>query len=697
MPAKTPIETVTQQPIIDRSRTNRDRALICLLLAALTLVAFWQVLGNGFIGSDDPEYVIDNHHVYTGLRPANVVWAFTHAHSFNWHPVTWLSHMLDCQVYGLHPMGHHLTSLLFHVANTLLLFLLLAGMTGRNWPSAFVAALFAVHPLHVESVAWVAERKDVLSTFLGLLTLLAYVSYARNPGVRRYIVVAVLFAVGLMAKPMLVTLPLVMLMLDYWPLGRFEQVQEKKARNAKRAPWVGWKLVREKVPLIGLSAISCVVTYYVQNMTGAVTPLRYMPLTVRVPNALVSYFRYLGKMIWPSELAIYYPHPMSSLPIWQAAAALVALVAVTWLAVRMAKRSPYVAVGWLWYVVTLIPVIGFVQVGMQSMADRYTYIPLIGIFVMIAWGLPQVFEGLGKRLHWLALAVPAVAVILVLIPITRAQSAYWKNDKMLFGHAMSATRDNELVEYSVGMVLSREGKRDEAERHFLRALEIAPDYKEAHIGMGNLLSAQGKHQEAIERYREALRIRPDFAVAHNNLGLALGRVGMTREALDEFDEAVRLKPDYLDAHYNLARALARQGRLDEAVEQYEKVLEINPKNADARCNLGNTLAAQGKTSGAIDEFTKSLEIKPNNAMAHNNLGNALASSGRLDEALEHFTEAIRLKPDYANAHFNVALVYFCQNDCAGAWREVHEGERYGGHAAPAFRKALSEKMPEPRQ
>jgi len=501
--------------------------------------------------------------------------------------------------------SHHLTNVLFHIINTLLLFIVLKRMSNALWQSAFVAALFALHPLHVESVAWVAERKDVLSTFFWMLTMWGYVRYVERPGANRYLLVVLFFIFGLMAKPMVVTLPLVLLLLDYWPLKRFQFGQSG-----------GGRLVLEKLPLLALSAVSGVVTYFAQQSGGAVESLSVHPLTVRVANAFVSYTAYMGKMICPFHLAVLYPYP-PTFPWWQVAGACLLLVTVSLLAICAVKRRPYLAVGWLWYVGTLVPVIGLVQVGSQAMADRYTYVPLIGLFIMIVWGVPELVARWRHRKT--ALAIKAAMFLSILTATTLLQVRYWTNSITLFEHAIHATTDNSVAHYNLGVALAN----------------------------------QERITDAIEHFSEALQINPEYAKAHNNLGNALDLQGRTNEAIDHYLQAMRIKPSLAGPHFNLAGILTKQRRIDEAIDHYLQALRINPSLAEAHNYLGFFLAKQGRTDEAIDHYSQALQINPRYAEAHNNLGIALAHEGKIEDAIAHFREALRINPDLASAHKNL--------------------------------------------
>jgi len=558
---------------------------------------------HGFVNLDDAQYVSDNPAVSGGLSGRGVSWAFTTRHAGNWHPLTWLSHMLDVELYGMNAGPHHLTSLLVHVANAVLLFGLLHRMTGALFRSAFVAALFALHPLHVESVAWVAERKDVLSTLFFLLTIRAYLAYVRRPRPSRYALVLVLFALGLMAKPMLVTLPFVLLLLDYWPLGR--------------AP--SRRLVVEKLPMLALALASSIVTFLVQQRAGAVKGLDALPLDHRLANAVMAYAAYIGKMLWPAQLAAIYPYPASR-PGWLVAGAAAGLIAVTVLTLRAARRHPYLPVGWLWYLGTLVPVIGLVQVGSQPMADRYTYVPLIGLFLIAAWGIPDLLARWPHR--DLALGVAAGLVILGCTVAARGQVTHWRSSIALWQHALQVTTENPRAHNNLGHALARDGRGSEAIARYTEALRIKPDYAEAHNNLGFTLAEQGRASEAMGHYYEALRVLPDYVEAHNNLGVALAGEGNADGAIQHLSDAVRIEPGRAEAHNNLGAVLAGQGRLEDAIRHLAVAVELRPGYADAQRNLAMahyewavTLAEQGRTSEAVGHLESVLKLDPSHEQA----------------------------------------------------------------------------------
>ncbi len=597
----------------------RPIVIICLVLVIMVAAVYMQVGNHEFSTFDDPSYVTENSHVATGITGKNIIWAFTSVHSANWHPVTWLSHMVDAQLYGMNPRGHHLTSVAIHAIATVVLFLLLYRITGARWQSSFVAALFALHPLHVESVAWVAERKDVLSGFFWFLTLFLYSEYASKRKPVLYILTLASFVLGLMAKPMLVTLPLVMLMLDYWPLGRYKSEEMGKGVG----PQSGRKsvlaaLVKEKIPFLLCSLLSAGVTIYAQKKVESIASLEIVPLGFRIENALIVYVTYIRKTLWPDDLAVLYPIP-SSFPLWQAIGSLFIILLISFAVVWARHRRPYIAVGWFWYLVTLVPVIGIIQVGSQSMADRYTYIPHIGLFIIVAWGIPDLTAGLKYRKALLALL--AGAVISASAAMTWQQLGYWRDSVYLFR----------------------------------RALQITPGKSIIHNSLGYALFQKGDLDAAIQEYQEALRTNPDFANTHFNLGLAHARKGNWDAAIKEYQEALRLKPNYSEAHTNLGVTLADTGNSDAAIMEYMEALKINPDDATTHNNLGIILVRKGDLDAAIQEFQATLNINPSHASAHNNIGFVFASKGELDAAIHEFQEALRINPAYAEAEKNLGI------------------------------------------
>lgn len=538
--------------------------LAYLVLTLVTLLVFWRLRNFGFIGYDDNKYVYENPHVLTGLTEDSVTWAFTTTSAANWHPLTWLSLMLDCQLFGADPGRIHLMNLIFHLANTLLLFAVLRKMTGALWPSAFVATAFAIHPMHVESVAWIAERKDVLSTLFLLLTLAAYIGYVRRPSFLRYIVVFVTFALGLMAKPMLVTLPFLLLLLDYWPLRRIS--------ISKR------RLILEKIPLFALSAISSGITFLVQRASGAVSDFNLLPLQSRIANAFLSYTKYIGKMFWPQKLSVFYPfHPVTILS-WQVLLSILLLIVVSVLVVWFGRKQKYLLTGWFWFLGTLLPVIGLVQVGGQALADRYTYVPYIGLFIILAWGLPDLLSRLPQRK--IALGLSMVIALTALIISSYRQVSYWKNSFTLFSHAVEVTQNNYIAYNCLGSAYSKLGKYQDAVNAHKQAICIKPDYAKAHNNLGVAYYNLGRYEDAIESYKQAILLEPDYADAYYNLGLAYCKLKRYQDAIEPCKKAIKIKPDFALAHYNLGLVYFLTGDKNSALEEYKILKTLAPAKAD---------------------------------------------------------------------------------------------------------------------
>jgi tetratricopeptide (TPR) repeat protein len=599
----------------------------CLLIAA-TLAVYGQIGRHQFLHYDDDQYVTENPVVRSGLTVQGVAWALTTTHFSYWHPLTWVSHMTDVEVFGLDARAHHFVSLSFHAANAVLLFLILSRMTGAPWQSGFAAALFALHPLHVESVAWLAERKDLLSTFFWLLAIGAYLRYARRPGVAQYLFVLLLFLLGLMAKPMVVTLPVTLLLLDYWPLQRLSRntLPPEFPGNGLSARRPGLHILGEKIPFFLLSAVCGAITLLSPGVQGASSSLERLPLNVRAANALLAAAGYLGKTIWPSSLAVYYPHREGALASWKIAGAAALVGGITILALRMARRRPYLLFGWFWYLTTLLPVSGLIQVGGQSMADRYTYVPLIGIFVMISWGVAEMASS--WRLRAPALAATAFVALLVLAFVAWRQAAYWQDDRTLFSHAIDVTSDNYLAELNLGIALERGNKIDEAIPHYTEALRIRPFYADAHYNLAVALGRKGRIDEAAFHYRRVLQIRPRDANANNNLGFLLFRQGRLEEAIVHYREAIRIDPRFSLAQSNLGSALGRQGKIDEAVVHFRAALRDSPDDTMANYNLGIALMIQGKREEAAFYFREALRGKPGDPAILRQLERALSAPGR---------------------------------------------------------------------
>jgi len=604
-------------PPEDRSTA---RGVVALGLVFLILAVYGQTGSFAFITLDDKDYVFANQHVVQGLTARNVAWAFRSLEAANWHPLTWLSHMADVEMFGLDAGWHHRVNVLLHAANTVLLFLVLERMSGGFWPSAFVAGLFGVHPLHVESVAWVAERKDLLSTLFWMLTLAAYLRYARRPGAWRYLPVAACLAAGLLSKPMLVTLPCVLLLLDWWPLGRTGPGPLSPKRVSR--------LVVEKIPLLLLSAASILVTLRAQAAGSAVVSLASIPIGERLSNAINSLVKYLGQMVWPASLAVFYPHPVTlhaAIPAWRLALSILLLCGLSLLALRQASRRPYLATGWLWYLGTLLPVIGLFQVGGQALADRYTYMPLTGIFIVAAWGLPDVLAGWRFRRRGLATA--AAAVLVALAATAWNQTGYWRDSFSLFNHAIGVAENSAVAWTSLGAACFNAGRDREAIEKFREALRINPAFPEAWYGMAVVQRQLGDRQSAVTSYREALRAFPDFAAAWFGLCVASGELGRHEDAIASCREATRLLPDSADAWYALGAAYSRTGRPESAIESYRQVLRIRPDHVEVL----------------------------------NNIGVAYVKTGQPLQAIESYREALRHKPDDANVWFNLGVTYLAAN------------------------------------
>ncbi|MFC1591809.1 tetratricopeptide repeat protein [Thermodesulfobacteriota bacterium] len=623
--------------------------LLCLVLAAVTLAVYWPVAGHDFVRFDDHRYVTENEAVRSGLSGASIAWAFTAMHAANWHPLTWLSHMLDCELFGLVPRGHHLMSLFFHLANTLLLFGLLRSMTAAVWRSLLVAALFALHPLHVESVAWVSERKDVLSTFFLLLTLWAYAGYVRRPALKRYLLVAGLFVLGLMTKPMLVTLPCVLLLLDFWPLGRLGSGRE------------AWELVREKTPLFVLSAGSCAVTLIAQHKGEAMQPLDLCPFAVRLANALSATAGYLVKMIWPADLAVFYPlHGMP--PLSQVVAAGLVVVLLSALCLAGLKARPYLAVGWLWYLGTLVPVIGLVQVGLQSMADRYSYVPLIGIFIMLAWGAAG--PAAKRRGTQIMLSGVALVVLGLFAAGTSRQLDYWADSTALFQRAVDVTENNHVMHYNLGIQLVRAKKIEAGLAQYAEAVRIKPGFAPAHSNMGLELVRSGRIDAGINHYYRAIGHKPDYAVAHYNLGLALEEKGPAATAIRHYVAALAADPGYLNARFRLGQVLLRRGFAGDAAVQLAAARRLDPQHRAVAVELRRAEDRLAKLREQRVALEARLAANPAGLFVRYRLGTLYAQSGRSAAALAEYRQVLSRSDRYAGMLSGLELAEIITGDFA---------------------------------
>ncbi len=643
--------------------------MVCLFLAAAVWAVFGQTRHYGFVNYDDDVYVYDNPAIAQGLSFHGVVRIFTHADApGEWLPMTALSRMLDCQLYGLHAGGHHLTNILLHIATACLLFLLLRNLTGLFWPAAFVAGVFAIHPLRVESVAWVTERKDVLSGLFFMLTLLCYARAVTGtqtgaaPGriVPRYYWLAVMFFVlGLVSKPMLVTLPFVLLLLDYWPLNRWAHYVSDVSRSRLQV-WLG--LFVEKIPFLLLSIAACVVT--VQLQKKSLGSVQVFDFSSRIGNALETYVAYLWQMLCPLGLAVFYPHPQNHFSILNAGLSLLVLCLISAGVLAGRRKHPYLLVGWLWYLGMLVPVIGLLQAGEQARADRYTYLPQIGLYILVAWGAMDLA---GAWRHGRAgLGFAATAILIALLGVAQVQASYWKDSVSLWTHTLACTTQNYLAHNDLGMALDSQGKAAEAIEQYEQAVQIMPGYINAHNNLGVALASQGRLAEAINQYAQALQLDPGRAEVHNNLGIVLAGEGRLTDAVEQYERALQLKPDYANAHNNLGVALAGENRLAEAIEHYQRALQLEAGHAEVHYNVGNALTGEGKLTEAIEQYERALQLAPDHAGAHNNLGMALAGAGRLTEAIEQYQRVIQLKPDAAEPYFNLGNVLVQQGKSAEA-------------------------------
>jgi protein O-mannosyl-transferase len=686
---------VTTPDTISRAQGRTIPIAIATCLFLVVLWAFLSATRSGFISVDDELFVTENAHVQRGLTREGVAWALRQPVAANWHPLTTLSHMLDCQLYGLTAWGHHLTNILLHAASTALLFVVFRNMTGAVWRAAVLAALFGLHPLRVESVAWVAERKDVLSTLFWMLTLLTYVRYAQQSKVSSrksrvsYGLALTCFVFGLMSKPMLVTLPFVLLLLDYWPLQRFEPKTWGSRLKAVR------HLVWEKLPFFALSAIFSLVTFLVQRAAGAVDT--QIPLEARLANALVSHVRYLGKMFWPDDLSVFYPHP-GQWPGWQVLAAAVILGGLFGIAVWQAGGRPYLAVGWLWFCGMLVPVIGLVQVGSASMADRYSYVPSIGLLVALVWGVHELFAR--RRHRTLALALLGGAATLLCLALTRRQLEWWKDEETLLAHALAVTQNQHLANYklgvdsfNLGVTLSERGDFDRAIRYFERAILLSPGKDDAHRALAHALLRTGQIDRAIREYDLALRLNSNDAEAHNNLASILARHGQAAQALEHLKEALRLKPDYPEAHDNLGSVLSGRGRYEEAEAAFREVLRLKPDYPGARQRLERALAAQGKWVEVLAPYRQVLERDPADTRARLSLTRVLLEAGQLDEALEQSVAAARQQPRAVEAQYQLGVALSRKGEVERAARQFELVlELDGGFAAAHYALGILRKQ-----
>jgi tetratricopeptide (TPR) repeat protein len=669
----------------------RKKISICFVLAAITLLAYWPVQNHEFINFDDNLYVTGNHQVKAGLTLDGLIWAFDFNKKGYWQPLTWLSHMLDVELFGLNSTGHHLTNLWFHLANALLLFWILYRTTGCLYRSAFIAALFAVHPLNVDSVAWVAERKNLLSTFFWMLSLLFYVRYVERPKTNRYFLILVIFAMGLMVKPMLVTLPFVFLLLDYWPLKRlgFNRRQEH-ASVAPAGEGIlerqshALKLVLEKLPLLVLSGVSIGLSILSTQQMGIVVATDTVPMTLRIANALVSYLSYLVKMIWPHNMAIFYPFPQD-LPLWQVAGSGVLLVTFTAIFLLRLTHKPYLAIGWLWYLGTLVPVIGIVQAGeWPSMADRWVYIPMIGIIMIITWALTEMTSKWRHKIP--ALAVLGISVLACCIVLVRIQLQYWENSRVLFTHALEITQENGIAHNNLGSALLWEGETTAALHQFKAALELSPNRPKIHNNIGHALIKLGRVDEAVDRYLESLQLNPLEAETHNSLAVAFIEQGRLAESILHLQKALDLEPNYADAYVNLGAAYRRQGQIKRAARCYMEAIRLRPDLPEAYNNLGLLLLREGKLKAAASYFSKALDKKPDYAAARDNLEKVRTARDTFNEVVAQIQAEIKRNPEDGDLFLKLGDLYKEQSELDDALKHYQKAFLLRPDSLPTIKK-----------
>jgi tetratricopeptide (TPR) repeat protein len=643
--------------------SRKQILIVYFVLAIAALAVFWQVNQFDFISIDDDVYVTENSHVQSGITLDGFRWAFSTTYAEFWHPLTWLSLMFDYQFHGLHAGGYHLTNLLLHIMSTLLLFWLFNRMTGAIWRSAFVAALFALHPLRVESVAWVGERKDVLSVFFWMLTLCLYIYYTEKPVIKRYLPVLLSFACGLMSKSTIVTLPLIMILLDYWPLSRFPGRDRKLSETGIMKIIPLWQL-REKIPFFILSAFFSIITYFAH----------YEPFTKnyslgsRIANALVSFISYLAKTFWPHDLAVFYPFS-AQLPVWQVLGSALLIIVISAAVIITVRRLPYLFVGWLWYLITLLPVIGIIQIGNFALADRFTYLPSIGIGIMLAWGVPLLFKR--EEMRNKILFPAAVAALAILAIVTWRQCGYWKNSIELSNHTLQVTKNNYLAYNNRGIAYAKLDQYQLALEDF-SAMSSEEDYADAYYNRGIVYDNLRQYQNAIENYNKAINLHSNFIKAYNNRGTAYDNLGQYQLAIENYNKAVSLKTDNAISYFNRANIYAKIGQYLRALEDFNKAISLNKYYADAYNNRGNAYTSMGQYQLAIADYSKAISLKPDYAYACNNRGTAYAKLGQYQLAIEDYNRAISLKEDYALAYNNRGFIYLNQGNKEQGCRDVQK-------------------------
>jgi tetratricopeptide (TPR) repeat protein len=606
---------------------SKKKFIIYIILAAATFTVYWQVNHFGFVNFDDNIYITENSHIQSGITSEGICWAFTTRYFELWNPLVWLSFMFDYQLYGLNANGYHLTNFILHILSTLLLFWLFNRMTQAIWKSAFIAAFFALHPLHVESVAWIAERKDVLSAFFWMLTLCSYVYYTEKPAIKRYLFVFFSFVLALLSKPMVVTLPVIMILLDYWPLKRFEM---------QKGNSVLWQL-KEKLPFFVLSAVFTIITLIAQQKPYEKDAS--FPLFSRLANAPVSFVTYLVKTFWPYNLSVLYPFS-PHIPVWQITGAFLLIIIVTAIVILTAKRLPYLCVGWLWYAIIIVPVIGIIQVGNQVIADRYTYLPLIGISIMLAWGIPSLFrsEDMRKKI----LYPVAIAFLAIMTFLAWKQCGYWKNSAEICRHVLQVTQNNYTAHINLGSVLFDEGKTEEAISHFSEAIRIMPNLVLSYDKRGVAYAKSDRNQQAIEDFNKAIHLRPDYADAYYNRGTLYQKVGQYQSAIDDLSEAIRLKPDNLHAYFNRSEAYIYLGRYQPAIDDLNKIIRLDPTSFDAYNNRGFIYIKLGRYQQAVEDYSEAINLKPDYADAWNNRAFVYLNTGKIASGCEDAQKACEL-------------------------------------------------------
>ena len=700
---------------------NKYKYLIIAFLIVASFIAFGRILANDFVNYDDNRLITENSHIKTGFNAESIKWAFTNSSVEYWHPLTWLSIMLDWRLFGANASGHHFVSLLLHIGSAILLFLFLSKATGALWPSAFAAALFALHPLRVESVAWAAERKDVLSVFFGMATLYAYAYYVEKPQISKYFICLILFVLSLMSKLTLVTLPCVLLLLDYWPLGRWQKAStpdsvpvlvdkgtgKKKSIKLKAESSVDKKIAKpvqsgrqlignllwEKVPFFFLAlSLGSMGIWQAQKDRLFVT-LQQNPFFDRIMNAIVSYVSYLGKTFWPIDLAVFYPYPDAP-PLWQFLGALLIFLLISVVIILYIRKLPFLFVGWFWYLGVLFPVIGLMQAGLQTMADRYTYFPSIGIAIMLTWGVGYLLPKVKLRK---IIIIPTAIILAALTFLTWQQCGYWKNSISLFNHVLQATKDNYLAHLGLGTALAAEGKNEEAIHHYRESIEINPYLSNTHLNLAHALVIQGRIEEAIAQYLAVIKLNPDQEEAHSDLGVVLATQGkkladqgkksaarrMNEEAIAHYLAAIKINPNYDNAYYNLANLYIKQGKIAEAIDNYVQAIKINPDHFDAHFNLADIFVQQSKIDQAIEHFREAVRINPSSFKALNNLGVYLEKQLKHDEAIYYYRQALQLEPNNPGIYFNLGVA----QGNKGEVKEAIENFRQAVFLKPDFEAA----------